>query len=95
MLQIPVTRAFALKTLTILLLMFCFRVTAQLLQRLTTIDFLPGFDAWHSASIPYAYLLASQCIIIVLALVVIVNIYNQAYRALLGRSIALLWVDYT
>ena len=44
---------------------FGFRVVAQLLQRLHPIASLPGFDAWHSATLPYPALLAIQLVMVV------------------------------
>lgn len=88
------TRTVTLKALIILLLLFCFRVDAQLIQLVTDVPFLPGFDAWHSASIPYGVLLGSQCLIIFLALMVILKINKNSYRVNHGRSIGLLWVGW-
>ena len=81
-----------LKFLIVLLLLFSFRVAAQFIQLVTDVPLLPSFDAWHSASIPYVVLLGSQCLIIFLALMVIVKIFKQSYRANHSRSIGLLWV---
>lgn len=93
-LTINLNRSVSLSALTILLLLFCFRVAAQLIQWLFPVPFLPCFDAWHSASIPYGVLLGSQCIIITIALVVMVKIYKNSYRAHNGRSIVLLSVGW-
>ena len=43
---------------------FLFRVLAQLVQAQTTLPFLPPFESWHSAVIPYPLLLLSQVIIL-------------------------------
>ncbi len=51
--------------LSVLLVLFCFRVLAQLLQRYLELPFLPPFDAWQSGAVPYGVLLTSQILIIV------------------------------
>jgi len=50
--------------LTVLLLLFCFRVFAQLLQAWSPVAFLPPFEAWESGAVPYWLLVASQAGII-------------------------------
>lgn len=39
-----------LNLLLVLFLFFCFRVAAQLIQRIHPIGFLPPFEAWHSGT---------------------------------------------
>jgi hypothetical protein len=51
--------------LTILLLLFCCRVFAQLLQAWSPVEALPPFETWASGAIPYWLLVASQVMIIV------------------------------
>ena len=94
MFYLSITRSVSLRILSILLLLFCFRVAAQLIQLVTSVSFLPGFDAWHSASIPYSVLLGSQGLIIAVALMVIVKIYKHSYRANNARSTVLLWLGW-
>lgn len=50
--------------LTALLLLFCFRVGAQLLQAWSPVGFLPPFESWESGALPYWLLVVSQAIII-------------------------------
>jgi hypothetical protein len=50
--------------LTLLLLLFCFRVGAQLLQAWFPVGFLPPFESWESGALPYWLLVVSQAIII-------------------------------
>ena len=50
--------------LWVLAALFCVRVIAQPVALILHPGFLPPFDAWHSAVIPYALLLASQGIIL-------------------------------
>ncbi len=50
--------------LWVLLGLFSCRVVAQLAQWRTEVPFLPSFEAWHSAVIPYGLLLASQALIL-------------------------------
>lgn len=64
-------RRYAL-VLSLLLAAFVGRVLAQLLQVWTPLPWLPPFEAWHSGLLPYPLLVASQLIIIGLALRVIV-----------------------
>jgi hypothetical protein len=51
--------------LTALLLLFCFRVLAQLIQAWYSVTFLPPFEAWESGALPYWLLVLSQMLIIV------------------------------
>ncbi len=66
--------------LAILLGAFCLRVMAQFLQWLSPTSLLPPFSAWHSATLPYVWLLASQLLIIVGAGAVIGRIWNGTYK---------------
>lgn len=50
--------------LAVLLGLFWFRVIAQLVQALWPTDALPGFEAWHSGTLPYPVLVLSQAAII-------------------------------
>ena len=50
--------------LTALLLLFCFRVFAQLLQTWSPVAVLPPFETWESGAIPYWLLVAFQIVII-------------------------------
>jgi len=49
-----------------LLALFGVRVVAQLIQQLAPVSFLPPFEAWHSAAMPYPLLLLSQLLIFAL-----------------------------
>jgi len=61
--------------LTALLLLFCFRVGAQLIQAWSPVDVLPPFDAWASGAVPYWLLCVSQLLIIVVCARVIRRLY--------------------
>ena len=50
--------------LLFLLLIFCFRVGAQLIQLVFPLSFLPPFEAWHSGALPYWLLVVFQVVII-------------------------------
>jgi len=50
--------------LWLLLGLFTFRVTAQLLLTIGDIPYLPPFEQWHSDAIPYELLLTSQLLIL-------------------------------
>lgn len=52
--------------LWLLLFLFCFRVIAQLIVYFIDVPFLPSFEYWHSASIPYVLLVFSQLVIILI-----------------------------
>jgi hypothetical protein len=52
--------------LIFLLLLFSFRVGAQLLQRFYPASFLPDFDDWQSGALPYWVLVTFQILIIVI-----------------------------
>ncbi|MCZ6640708.1 MAG: hypothetical protein O7F71_03975 [Gammaproteobacteria bacterium] len=70
------TTVFALTTL---LALFCFRVSAQLVQWLHSVPWLPDFESWHSGALPYAWLLVSQGLIIIVFTGVIVRIQLSWY----------------
>lgn len=50
--------------LWLLLLLFAFRVVAQPMALVVRSAFLPPFESWHSAALPYGLLLASQIAIL-------------------------------
>ncbi|QPJ62875.1 MAG: hypothetical protein G3M70_13715 [Candidatus Nitronauta litoralis] len=62
--------------LWILFGLFCFRVSAQLLQNFYPVSFLPPFDDWHSGALPYGILVGFQIVIIVLCLLAIQDVSN-------------------
>ncbi|WP_413935547.1 hypothetical protein [Nitrospira sp. BLG_1] len=62
--------------LTILLLLFCCRVFAQLLQAWSPMAWLPPFEAWASGTLPYGLLVASQIMIIVVCVRVIWRLHT-------------------
>ena len=47
-----------------LLILFCFRVFAQLSTLFINVSWIPAFSQWHSAAMPYPILLLSQLAII-------------------------------
>lgn len=47
-----------------LLALFCFRVAAQLIQTQSPVRWLPDFESWHSAVLPYPLLFSAQLAII-------------------------------
>ena len=50
----------------VLLLLFLFRVLAQLIQAIHPISILPPFEAWQSGAMPYSLLAMSQILIMVI-----------------------------
>lgn len=72
--------------------LFIFRVAAQLLQYLHPVAWLPPFDSWHSATLPYPLLLAIQAVIIVLLARIARRVQRGAVRPRprLGNGLRLL-----
>ena len=72
--------------------LFAFRVVAQLIQLVAPTSFLPPFDAWHSATLPFPALVAGQVVIIVGCTILIVRMWRRQAlpRAALGK--VLLWL---
>ena len=62
-------------------MLFLFRVASQLLQLIfvDTIDILPSFSMWHSASIPYSMLLFSQVIILYFMSSILLNFQKNNF----------------
>lgn len=52
--------------LSVLSLIFLFRVLAQLIQLLSPLSYLPPFSAWQSGALAYHWLLISQIIILII-----------------------------
>ena len=59
----------------VLFLFFCFRVTAQLIQAWSPVEFLPPFDSWESGAVPYWLLCVSQAVIILVCARVMWRLY--------------------
>jgi len=68
-----------------LLLLFFFRVVAQLGQWIHPVDFLPPFDDWQSGVLPYPVLLTGQILVLAVLLRIVVS-----HRK--GRVIARRWL---
>lgn len=84
------SKEFVLSVLLVLFLVFLFRVLAQLLQSGNDISFLPAFEQWHSATIPYGWLLFSQGLILAAMLCTWLYIHREQYRFKRGRAQLLL-----
>lgn len=84
---LPLARHKLAVILWILLALFCFRVTAQLIQGIYPLSLLPPFERWHSAKMPYGVLLSLQLIIIFVCSKTALNIYRgtSARRPVLGK----------
>ena len=82
--------------LWLLSILFCLRVAAQLVALNASLPFIPAFDAWHSATIPYWLLLASQLLILVVMAAVAWRFTsgNVRRRPSLGRTVVTLGVIY-
>lgn len=77
--------------LSLLLALFLVRVLAQFIQYFGDLAFLPGFEAWHSATLPYGWLLFSQAVIIAAVVMVITRVHGGNYRCSRLRALVLLW----
>lgn len=75
--------------LTLLLVIFVFRVIAQFIQSITPTAWIPEFDVWSSGLMPYPILLALQGGIIVLMIAAISMIPTSKARPLSGALLAL------
>lgn len=69
-----------------LLLAFCGRVLGQWLQTVTTIRWLPPFEAWQSGLLPYPVLLIFQMAIIAACLSFLWKIMTGRLKRLPGRG---------
>ena len=70
----PIVRKRDVVCLTILFLLFAFRVVAQLVQKFYALSFLPPFDKWQSGALPYPVLIAIQIIIILICTKLLVQL---------------------
>ena len=66
--------------LSLLLALFVFRVSAQLVQWVWPTPLLPPFDMWQSGTVPYAVLVASQAIIIAAVVTIILRMRRGRLR---------------
>jgi hypothetical protein len=64
-----------------LLMLFCFRVFAQLSTLFINMSWMPAFSQWHSAALPYPILLLSQLIIIGFFLRTAWQFSNNTFKA--------------
>ena len=80
------------RILATLLCLFVFRVSAQLIQQLIPVPWLPSFESWHSASIPYWLLVMAQLIIIALAAKIIHGLWTGTRKSSPHRGKVYLWL---
>jgi hypothetical protein len=81
--------------LLVLLLIFCARVLAQLIQALFPVGFLPPFEAWQSGAVPYPVLILFQILIIIVCIRVVWGVLSgtTVHSAKKGRLLRVLgWV---
>ena len=64
-----------------LLILFCFRVFAQLSTFFINVSWIPAFSQWHSAAMPYPILLLSQLAIIGFFLRIVWQFSNHTFKA--------------
>jgi len=60
--------------------LFLLRVLAQLLQAVQPVSFLPPFQAWHGAVLPYPLLVISQVFIILVLATILFRVKTDAIR---------------
>ena len=66
--------------MSVLAALFCLRVSAQLLQVIFPVGWIPAFEDWHSGVLPYPVLLASQLCIIGLMSYALNKVRNRTVR---------------
>ena len=74
--------------LAVLLVVFLFRVTAQFVQWVHPVRFLPPFDDWQSGVLPYPVLLLAQIAILAVLFVIIFSHTNGRHVSSRRRGIA-------
>lgn len=77
-----------------LAVLFSFRVLMQVSLWFFDIGFLPSFDAWHSATIPYQALLAFQIVIVALMMAAIRMLSRRRPRPVVGKGLIIFGVLY-
>lgn len=82
--------------LAFLIAAFLFRVIAQALQAWAPLPWLPPFEIWHSATLPYSLLLASQLVILAIQFWVLAALLRgrQRPRRWLGVTLLVLGSAY-
>ena len=81
--------------LLVLLLVFCARVLAQLIQALFPVRFLPPFESWQSGALPYPIVVLFQILIVLICLRVAWRVFSGTIvpSAKKGRFLMLLgWI---
>ena len=58
--------------------LFVFRVLAQLIQAVHPVYFLPPFNAWHGAVMPYALFVVSLAVVILLLAIALWRVRSDA-----------------
>lgn len=76
--------------LWILFFLFLFRVTMQFILQFAEISFLPGFDQWHSNTLPYHILLICQILILTLYFRICMRVSRNTLRSKKSVSVFLL-----
>ncbi len=62
--------------LSVLMGLFIFRVVAQFVQFIYPVSWLPPFEAWHSATLPYSVLCMFQILIIALEVKIVTELWR-------------------
>lgn len=76
--------------LLVLLILFVFRVGAQLLQKLAPVHVLPAFDSWQSGTLPYSVLLSMQTLLLIVMVRVQLRMRSGKIQPRPGLGVALL-----
>jgi hypothetical protein len=70
----------------VLLLLFLFRVFAQLIQSIHPISILPPFEAWQSGALPYSILAMSQLLIMVICARIVWRFFAGTVMPSIGKG---------
>ncbi|HZO44487.1 MAG TPA: hypothetical protein VFB68_01265 [Xanthobacteraceae bacterium] len=76
--------------LALLIAAFLFRVGAQAVQAWRPVAWLPPFESWHSATLPYSLLLASQLVILAVQFWVLIAMLRGRLRPRKAVGVTLL-----
>ena len=76
--------------LALLIAAFLFRVVAQAIQAWRPVAWLPPFESWHSATLPYSVLLVSQLVILAAQFWVLIAMLRGTLRPRKAVGVTLL-----
>jgi len=88
--QFPIASRLHSALLALLMAAFLFRVGAQAVQAWHPVAWLPPFESWHSATLPYWMLLVSQLVILAAQLWVLAAMLAGRHRPRRSTGVVLL-----